>query len=558
MIGYHSVSVITDAYAKGIRNFDVELAFEAMKKSATWDHLGLPAYQQFGFLSVDDEHENVSKTLEYAYDDWCIAQMALDLGHTEDYTIYMNRSNAWRNLLDPETNLMRPRKNGGWLTPFDPREVNNHFTEGNSWQYSFFVPQDVPGMIAAMGGAKAFEQKLDELFSAENETTGRTQVDITGLVGQYAHGNEPSHHMAYLYNYIDRPAKTDAMVKRLLTEFYTTQPDGLIGNEDCGQMSAWYVLSSLGLYAVTPGKAEYTLTPPLFDDYTVHLENGNTFSKSTIERALEKERFISHFTLMGKEEVPMKQWSGEAISYLRAPIIEAESISFDDSMKVTITVGEPFSLAYRLINESGDTSEWLIQERWKSEGHDVQLTENTTLQTYAFYRELKSHTIPATFYKTPHPTWEVQLASTYNPQYNAGGPKGIIDGIFGDENWRKGYWQGYQDQDFEAVITFNEMVKVSELTASFLQDTRAWIVLPTKVEYYLSRDGVNYELVATAGHKIEDKDYNVQLAKLTAKLKSPKKATHLKVKAYNYGTLPSWHQGAGFEAFIFVDEVVVE
>jgi predicted alpha-1,2-mannosidase len=558
MIGYHSVSVITDAYAKGIRDFDVNLAYEAMKKSATWDHLGLPAYQKYGFLSVDDEHESVSKTLEYAYDDWCIAQMALELGHVEEYKIYMNRSNAWRNLLDPETNLMRPRKNGGWLTPFDPREVNNHFTEGNSWQYSFFVPQDVHGMIAAMGGANTFEQKLDELFSAENETTGRTQVDITGLVGQYAHGNEPSHHMAYLYNYINKPAKTDAMVKRLLTEFYTTQPDGLIGNEDCGQMSAWYVLSSLGLYAVTPGKAEYTLTKPLFDDYTVHLENGNTFSKSTIENALGKERFISHFTLMGEKEVPMKQWTGEAISYLRAPIIESESISFDDSLTVTISVEEPLSLAYRFITEGGDTSEWIFQEAWNSDGHNIQLIQKTTIQTYAFYAGFKSHTIPATFYKVPHPKWEVELATTYNPQYSAGGPKGIIDGIFGDENWRKGKWQGYQDQNFEAMIKFNETVRVSELSASFLQDTRSWILMPTKVEFYLSKDGIYYELVATIGHEVADNDYDVQCLKLKTILKKPIPATHVKIKAYNYGTLPKWHQGAGFEAFIFVDEVEVK
>lgn len=557
MIGYHSVSVITDAYAKGIRDFDVNLAYEAMKKSATWNHLGLPAYQQYGFLSIDDEHESVSKTLEYAYDDWCIAQMALELGQTDDYIGYMNRSNAWRNLLDPETNLMRPRKNGGWMSPFDPREVNNHFTEGNSWQYSFFVPQDVPGMIAAMGGAKAFEQKLDELFSAENETTGRTQVDITGLVGQYAHGNEPSHHMAYLYNYINKPAKTDAMVKRLLTEFYTTQPDGLIGNEDCGQMSAWYVLSSLGLYAVTPGKAEYTLTKPLFDDYTVHLENGNVFTKRDLVKALEKERFISHADLMGEKETPMKKWTGDALSYLRAPIIEAPSISFEDSLTVTITVQEPLSIAYRWISEEGDTSDWMMQEEWKSAGHQVQLTENTTIEAYAFYAGITSHTISATFYKVPHPKWDVQLATTYNPQYSAGGPKGIIDGIHGDENWRKGYWQGYQDQDFEATISFNENMAVGKITSSFLQDTRAWILMPTKVEYYLSTNGKDYELIATVGHKVEDNDYNVQLAKLTATLKSPIKATHLKVKAYNYGTLPTWHQGAGFEAFIFVDEVEV-
>jgi len=300
------------------------------------------------------------------------------------------------------------------------------------------------------------------------------------------------------------------------------------------------------------------LTTPLMEGYTVHLENGNTFSKNTIEKALENERFISHFKLMGEEEVPMKQWSKEAISYLRAPIIEAASISFDDSLTVTIAVAEPLSLAYRLIMANGDTSEWLIQDAWKAKGHQLQLFENTTLQAYAFYEELKSQTIPATFYKTPFPNWEVTLTSEYNPQYSAGGPKGIIDGIYGDENWRKGYWQGYQDQDFEAVIKFNETVEVSELTASFLQDTRAWILMPTKVEYYLSNDGVNYELVATADHNVPDKDYEVQLAQLSAKLKRPMNVTHLKVKAYNYGTLPSWHQGAGFEAFIFVDEVSVK
>jgi predicted alpha-1,2-mannosidase len=558
MIGYHSVSVLTDAYAKGIRDFDVELMYEAMKKSATWDHLGLPAYQQYGFLSVDDEHENVSKTLEYAYDDWCIAQMALDLGHTEDYLTYMQRSNAWKNLLDPETNLMRPRKNGGWLTPFDPREVNNHFTEGNSWQYSFFVPQDVEGMITAMGGANAFEQKLDELFSAANETTGRTQVDITGLVGQYAHGNEPSHHMAYLYNYINKPGKTDAMVNRLLKEFYTSQPDGLIGNEDCGQMSAWYVLSSLGLYAVTPGKAEYTLTKPMFDAFTVHLENGKTFTHSSIEKTLEKERFISHFTLMGEDEIVMKDWQGEAIHYLKAPIVEAESVSFDDSLLVSISSEENSEISYRLIHEEGDTSAWVSSDKDAQGNVTVLLTANTIVEAFAANEQAKSKTIGARFYKMPHPKWEVNLGTTYNPQYSAGGTTGIIDGIFGDENWRKGYWQGYQNQDFEAEIKFNETVKVSELTTSFLQDTRAWILMPTKVEYFLSNDGVNYELVATIDHNVVDKDYEVQLAQLSAKLKRPMNATHLKVKAFNYGTLPSWHQGAGFEAFIFVDEVRVK
>jgi predicted alpha-1,2-mannosidase len=187
MIGYHSVSVIADAMVKGIKGFDYEKAFEASKASAMRDVLGLDAYKKNGFISIDDEHESVSKTLEYAYDDWCIAQMAQILNKQEDYQYFMKRSQNWKNIFDWETGFMRPKKNGGWDKPFDPREVNNNFTEGNSWQYSFFVPQDIDGMIQAYGGPEKFEAKLDEMFNSESKTTGREQVDVTGLIGQYAH-----------------------------------------------------------------------------------------------------------------------------------------------------------------------------------------------------------------------------------------------------------------------------------------------------------------------------------------------------------------------------------
>ena len=357
MIGYHSVSVMADALAKGIDAFDIELAFEAMKKSATWNHLGLPEYEKHGFLSIDDEHESVSKTLEYAYDDWCIAQVAQYLGKESDYQTYMYRSNAWRNLLDPETNLMRPRKNGGWLSPFKPSEVNNHFTEANAWQYSFFVPQNINGMIAAMGGTEEFEKKLDELFSTSNQTTGRTQVDITGLIGQYAHGNEPSHHMAYLYNYVGKPEKTKQRVHQILSEFYTTQPDGLIGNEDCGQMSAWYVMSAMGLYSVTPGSAEYTLTEPFLDDFTVHLESDNTFNRASITNALKKGLFISHFDLVGEPQPEKKHDFKLDVPYVRSPIISAPSVSFDDSLKITISTPQNDDIVYQIIDEKGKVLE---------------------------------------------------------------------------------------------------------------------------------------------------------------------------------------------------------
>ena len=233
MIGYHSVSVIADAMVKGIKGFDYEKAYEAAKYSAMLDHLGLDAYKKQGYISIDDEHESVSKTLEYAYDDWCIAQMAKILGKKEDYQYFMKRSQNWKNLYNPKNGFMQPRKNGNWYEPFEPREVNNNYTEGNSWHYSYSVQQDIPGLIAAHGGKEKFEQFIDAIFSAPDKTTGREQVDITGLIGQYAQGNEPSHHIAYLYNYVDKPEKTDAKIKFILDNYYKNTPDGLIGNEDC-------------------------------------------------------------------------------------------------------------------------------------------------------------------------------------------------------------------------------------------------------------------------------------------------------------------------------------
>src|SRR4029078_3040979 len=231
-----------------------------------------------GYIDMESERESVSKTLEYAYDDWCIAMVAQVLNHRDDYQQYLRRAQSYKNVFDTTTTFVRPRTNGGWLSPFEPREVNFSFTEANSWQYSFFAPQDITGLIKLMGGDSKFADKLDTLFTAESETTGREQADITGLIGQYAHGNEPSHHVAYLYDYIGQPWKTQARVRQIMDTFYRNDPDGLIGNEDCGQMSAWFVLSAAGFYPVTPGSTTYALGTPLFPEVTIKLENGNSFT----------------------------------------------------------------------------------------------------------------------------------------------------------------------------------------------------------------------------------------------------------------------------------------
>ena len=278
MIGYHSVPVIVDAYMKGIRGFDARKALEAMKHSANQDRLGLKYFRTLGYIPADKEGESVSKTLEYAYDDWCIAQMAKSLGNTNDYNTFIRRAQAYKNIFDPSSGFMRAKLNGTWYSPFDPAEVNFNYTEANSWQYSFCVPQDLDGLIDLLGGKEKMAKKLDEMFAAKTQTTGREQVDITGLIGQYAQGNEPSHHMAYLYDYAGEPWKTQALVHKICKELYSNSRDGLCGNEDCGQMSSWYVMSAMGMYPVTPGTTTYAIGTPLFPEMKLKLENRKEFT----------------------------------------------------------------------------------------------------------------------------------------------------------------------------------------------------------------------------------------------------------------------------------------
>ncbi|MEI7664247.1 MAG: GH92 family glycosyl hydrolase, partial [Bacteroidota bacterium] len=277
MIGYHAVPVIADAWLKGIRGFDSIKALQAMKHSAEQDHLGLKYYKTKGYIPADREGESVSKTLEYAYDDWCIAMMAKSLNKPDDYKAYLVRSQNYKNLFDRITGFLRAKSNETWFTPFDPSEVNFNYTEANCWQYTFYAPHDLGGLINLMGGRNNFKWKLDELFSAESKTTGRNQADISGLIGQYAHGNEPSHHMAYLYDYTGTPWETQKLVHRICSEFYRNNPDGLIGNEDCGQMSAWYVLSAMGFYPVTPASGVYEIGTPVFPKAAITLKDGKSF-----------------------------------------------------------------------------------------------------------------------------------------------------------------------------------------------------------------------------------------------------------------------------------------
>ncbi|UOG77516.1 GH92 family glycosyl hydrolase (plasmid) [Hymenobacter tibetensis] len=282
MVGYSAVPVVVDAYLKGFNGFDAQLAYEAIKTTAMQDERGLKAVKALGFIPADSETETVAKGLEYAIDDWCIAQMARKMGKTADYTYFSKRAKNYANYFHKPTRFMRGRvSKTEWRTPFNPlvaRHMKDDFTEGNSWQYTWLVPQDVEGLIQLLGGEKPFSQKLDSLFTVQGDMGAEASNDITGLIGQYAHGNEPSHHVAYLYAYVGQPWKTANQVRYIMDNFYTDKPDGIIGNEDVGQMSSWYIFSALGFYPLNPANGTYVFGSPLVRQASLMLANGKTLS----------------------------------------------------------------------------------------------------------------------------------------------------------------------------------------------------------------------------------------------------------------------------------------
>ncbi len=301
MIGYHAVPVIVDAYFKGFQ-FDAELAYKACKESAMVDDRQIDIYKDLGYIPVGEHHENwsVSKTMEYAYDDWCIAMFAKDLGKEEDYAYFIKRSQNWKNVYNDKKSWLQPKDSlGNFIEPFIPKEYTPYFCESNAWQYYWFVPQDINGLIEKTGGKERFAQKLDSMFSYYPESEDKLPIFSTGMIGQYAHGNEPSHHVAYLYNYVGQPSKTQELTHKILKEQYKNEPNGHCGNEDCGQMSSWYIFSALGFYPVNPAQGAYHITAPLFESAEMRLPDNKTFKVRT-KNFSDKNTYIKKIVLNGK------------------------------------------------------------------------------------------------------------------------------------------------------------------------------------------------------------------------------------------------------------------
>ncbi|MBP6002096.1 MAG: GH92 family glycosyl hydrolase [Pyrinomonadaceae bacterium] len=614
MIGYHAVSVIADAMAKGIKGFDYEKAYAAAKHSAELDHFGLAAYKKRGYISMEDENESVSKTLEYAYDDWCIAQIAMNL-ITERYrevkrdpalrtesrdaddrrisqemSGYRRRSTNYQNLFDQRIGFMRPKKNGGFVEPFAPNEVTFGFTEGNSWQYSFFVPHDIDKLSRLYRGrGHLFVDKLDELFTTNQKLAGREQADLTGLIGQYAHGNEPSHHIPYLFNYVREPWKTQKYVRQIMDEFYKNSPDGLIGNEDCGQMSAWYVLSASGFYPVTPGSPVYDIGTPLFKEIRFNLENGNTFTVKA-PGVSDKNIYVKSVKIDGKPAYGLYHGSimkGGTLEFEMSPVaVESTLVGFSipttpDVPAVPLIQAQETGTTSRgtqTLNSVEKTFNTQVTVFLKAIREDSQIkytldgtdpsdgspvySKPITLDKATILKAVtvtpkgeKSLVAEAEFRKRPN-DWTVKIISPYSTQYTGGGDNAIVDGIRGTVNFASGEWQGVQGKTYEAVIDLQRETPITELGGSFLQVAGPWIWMPDRIEFETSSDGITFTKATEIKTGFPQTEMTPTLREYRQKI-TPSRARYVRVRAFNVGKIPSWHPGAGGDPWIFVDEILV-
>lgn len=448
MIGYHSVSVISDAYQKQIRDYDVKQALEAMKLSSRALRKGKKEYLERGFIPANFKKESVSSLLEYAYDDWAIAQVAKK--ESQDDHKFSNRAQSFVNVYDGKTGFFRgKRSDGNWVQGFDPLKVSRDYTEANAWQYRFFVPHDMNGLINLHGGTKKFIKNLDSLFTITSDYQGELQ-DITGLIGQYAHGNEPSHHVAYLYNYAGQPWKSQRRIREILKKMYSAEADGIVGNEDAGQMSAWYIMSAMGFYPVTPGTGEYILTSPLFPKTELSLYNGKKLNivandpmkNPYIDRVVWNDQeistnFITHAQLMhggtlrfflsdtpnfergtGKTALPYSQSSGKQVSI---PYVNEDVHLFEDKVQVSLgSATSKVSIYYTLDGSDPNRHSRIYKEK-------IPIKENLIIKAKAYKEGFK-----------PSETLQISaLKAKYQKAVELGEPKNGVRYTYFEGNFKE-------------------------------------------------------------------------------------------------------------------------
>lgn len=581
MIGYHAVSVFADAMAKRNMPYNPAKAMKAMVGMANNDDFGKAHYRQIGFVPGELESESVSKTLEYAYNDFCIAEAArlLDKDSKEKkyqsiYDEFAKRSNYWKNLLDPSSGgFFRAKMGHRFFSPFVANEVNFHYTEANAWQYAFAAPHHFNEMTRLRGGTSAMETMLDEMFSATAATSGREQADITGLIGQYAHGNEPSHHIAYLYALLGKPWKSQQLVRQICDEFYKNEPDGLIGNEDCGQMSAWYVFSAMGFYPVVPASDWYVAGEPLFDEIEL-------FSTPSRPIVITKEKKVagleSHYLAEGsiilKHHTLQEEWylkfkpqnhdpksdkaryvapdnPTQMANFLPMPFIKKGESAFKESTQVELAF--PYKIEGQEI--------WFKWNNGEIKKYNTPFTisENGNLSVFTRTSEQQEKMVFETQFKKIPKERKILSLTPYANQYNGGREEALIDMLMGGTDFRTSGWQGWQGTDVEVLIDLGKTERIESLALNCLQDQKSWIFMPSEVWFSFSEDGKTYYEIGSRKNTTDPKQEGGIIQKFEVFTK-PVSARFIKVVAANPGNVPAWHIGAGGKSWIFADEVLLD
>lgn len=598
MIGYHAVPIIADAYLKGqLPDSLGQLALEAMVHSAMQTtHGGIGYYRQLGYLPSDKENNAVSKALEYAYDDWCIAQMAKRLGNDSLYNVFIRRAQSYKNHFDPQDGFFKGRlSTGQFQTPFDPSEISilgqGDFTEGNAWHYRFFAPQDVTAHIEMLGGDSAYIAAIDAMFDAPS-TTSDHSPDVSGLIGQYAHGNEPSHQVAYLYSFAGAPWRTQERVNEIKRTMYTAARDGLCGNEDCGQMSAWYVMSAMGFYPVTPGSGVYVLGTPTFRTTTLTLPEGRKFTIET-EGLTEDGRnfyiqsaeldgqpytksYITHEAIekggklvlhMGDQ--PNKSF-GTNLADRPVAMIPAEDALTSEQM-LSAVVFEPYvEDTLRVFGSSVTLFPKTIATQprkivYTLNGIDpvvsspivppggLTLSGDTRLKLRTVTRDGMSNVKEYQFYKSVLGGAQVTLENAPSEPYANGGAQALVDFAMGGNSYVRPEWIGFDGVDLAGTIDLGRVRTLRHVGFKAANEPHSWIVLPRGAEFEFSTDGTNY------GHPMTVATADSQTAasgahSFSAVVPGGVRARYIRFRIKN-GVLPDWHIGQGNPSWMFVDEI---
>ncbi|SMO64261.1 alpha-1,2-mannosidase, putative [Saccharicrinis carchari] len=605
MIGYNAVSPLVDAALKDIKGIDANQVYEAVraaamsteKHSPNYDKNGMEEYIQLGFVPAELNCA-VSKTTEQNYYDWCIAMLAKKLGRTADAQLFIERSLGYRNLFNPQTQFLHSKYTTGEWREMDLTvwsDLIGNYVSGNIWAYSAFVPHDVEGLMSLIGGREELATWLDGIFTDTSHIAGDTHVDISGFIGKYGHGDEPGHHMPYLYNYAGQPWKTQSYVRKVMDDFYQDTPDGLVNNDDLGQMSAWYIFGALGFYPVCPGDMQYIITAPLFSSAAIQLENGKQFTiraknnpkeniyiqSVTLNGEPYTKSFIAHQQIMqGGEMVfemggePNKKWASEpedmpvsSVSVPKGssalpqitlkPFDKDNSEMFEGSRKVRLHSNTPDADIYYTLD--GSTPD----KKSKKYKGGITMHKTSNLKAIAYADGMKPSFVYDRTYYAGRRFEELAQGYPILTLENKAGQhiptkdSPLMNQKIGSEKFNDGRWVGFNGRDMVAVIDFGQEIRLKNLSLGFLSNTGVWIFPPSAISVSASNDNKNFKEIAHKSFSYSQAELEETFLERPIFNLNHIKTRYLKVTASEFGPIPSWHAATGHKGLMYLDEIIL-